>query len=94
MNTKQLGDSCLWPASLPLSDTAHIPYLFPCLVFHPSPFSSNQIKFPEPDTQESQPVSSQRYWKKGKYAEKFPSSQTQWPYSKVGHNVIDNTDTS
>lgn len=86
----QLGDSCLWPASVPLSDTAHITYLFslPCI-------SSFLLLFkqacPEPETQESQGASRQRCWKKHKYAEKLPNSQPQWAYRKAADNVIDNT---
>lgn len=93
MNTVQLGDSCLWPASLPFSDTAYIPYLFSLPRIAPFPLFFKQA-CPEQDTQERQPVSSQRYWKKGKYAEKPLSSQPQWAYSKAGHSVTDNTDTS
>lgn len=89
----QLGDSCLWPANVPLSDTAHIPYLFSL-----PRISSFLLLFkqacPELETQESQVVSRQRCWKKHKYAEKLPSFQPQWAYSKAADNVIDNTDTS
>lgn len=82
MNTMQLGDTFLWPASLPLSDTAYTPYLFSLPPISSFPLSFKQA-YPEPETQESQPVSMQRYWKKGEYVEKLLSSQPRWAHSKA-----------